>query len=81
MVAQMVLHQTKQVCNAYKWWINLLEILRNNLRNTKITHVIVFGIKIDTKNFSFRLSNKKLEKAFGATSKLLAMQFVTFLDI
>lgn len=40
-----------------------------------------FGIEIDTKNFIARLPNEKLAKAVKATSKFLAKQLVTFLDI
>ena len=43
--------------------------------------VIVFGIEMDTRKFIAKLLDEKLEKAVKATSKVLAKQSVTFLNI
>ena len=60
---------------------DLLGILRNDSKDAEGTQVIVFGIEIDTKKFTAKLLDGKLEKAVKATSKVLAKQSVTFLDI
>ena len=62
----------RQVCYAYKWVINLLEIPRNNSKDIERTQVIVFGIEIDTENFTAKLPTDKLAKAIKATGKTLA---------
>ena len=62
----------RQACYAYKWVINLLEILRNDSKDTEGTQVIVFGIEIDTENFTAKLPTNKLAKAIRATGKILA---------
>lgn len=45
------------------------------------TKVVVFEIEIDTKTFTARFSNEKLDKAIKAISKVLAKQSVVFFDI
>ena len=80
-VAQASTNQTRHARIAYNWVTDLLGILRNNLKDAKGTLVIVFGIEIDTRNFTARLPNDKLEKAVKATNKVLVEQSVTFLDI
>lgn len=70
-----------QARRAYNWVTDLLEIPRNNSKDTEGTQVIVFGIEVDTRSYTARLPTEKLEKAIRATSKVLAKQSVTFLDI
>lgn len=60
---------------------NLLEISKNNLKNVKSTYIIVLQIEIDTKSFTARLLNDKLEKTVKATSKVLSKELVTFFNI
>lgn len=60
---------------------DLLGIPRNNSKDAEGTQVVVFGIEIDTKSFTARLPNEKLNKAIKATGKVLAKQSATFLDI
>lgn len=60
---------------------DLLGIPRNDSKDAEGTQVIVFGIEIDTRSFTAKLPDEKLEKAVRATSKVLAEQSVTFLDI
>ena len=64
--------QIKQACHAYNWVTNLLGIPRNNSKDAEGTHVIAFGIEIDTRKFIAKLPDEKLEKAVKATSKVLA---------
>ncbi len=73
--------QIRQARHAYNWVTDLLGVLRNNSKDAEETQVIVFGIEIDTRKFIAKLPNEKLEKAVKATSKVLAEQSVTFLDI
>lgn len=61
--------------------IDLLDIPKNNSKNVEDTKMVVFGIKINTKSFIARLLNKKPDETIKATSKVLAKQLVTFLDI
>lgn len=42
--------------------INLLDILKNNLKNAKRTKMIVSRIEINIRNFITRLSKNKLDK-------------------
>lgn len=79
--AQALTNQTRRAHIAYNWVTDLLGIPRNNLKDAEGTLVIVFAIEIYTKSFIARLPNDKLKKAVKATSKFLAEQSVTFLDI
>ena len=65
-------NSVRQACYAYKWMTDLLEIPRNDLKDVEGTQVIVFGIEIDTENFTARLPTDKLTKAIIVTSKTLA---------
>ncbi len=73
--------QIWQARHAYNWVTDLPGIPRNDSKDAEGMQVIVFGIEIDTRKFTAKLSNEKLEKAVKATSKVLAEQSVTFLDI
>ncbi len=73
--------QIKQPRHVYNWVTNLLGIPRNDSKDVERTQVIMFAIKIDTRKFTAKLPDKKLEKAVKANSKVLAEQSVTFLDI
>ncbi len=73
--------QIRQARNAYNWVIDLLGIPRNDSKDAEETQVIVFGIEIDIRKFTAKLPDEKLEKAVKVTSKVLAKQSVTFLDI
>lgn len=79
--AQGSTNQTRQARIAYNWVTDLLGISRNDLKNAEGTQIIVFGIEIDTKSFTARLPDNKLEKAVKTTSKVLVKQLVTFLNI
>lgn len=70
--AQASTNQTRHAHIAYNWVTDLLAIPKNDLKDAKVTLVIVFGIEIDTRNFTARLSNDKLEKAVKAMNKVLA---------
>lgn len=73
--------QIRQTCHTYNSPTNLLRISRNDSKNKEGTQVIIFGIVIDTRKFTTKLPDDKLEKAIKATSKILAEQLVIFLDI
>lgn len=73
--------QIKQARHAYNWMTDLLGIPRNDSKDVEGTQIIVFRIEIDTKSFTTKLPDEKLEKAVKATSKILAEQSVTCLDI
>lgn len=51
------------------------------MKNAESILVIIFEIKIDTRNFIAKLLNNKLEKAVKADSKVLTKQLVIFFDI
>lgn len=70
-VIQALTNQIKQARIIYNWMNNLLGIPRNNLKDIEGILIIVFKIKINTKNFIARLSNDKLEKVVKATNKVL----------
>lgn len=73
--------QTSQACYVYNWVTKLLRIFKNDSKDIERTQVIVLRIEIDTKKFTANLLDEKLEKAVKATSKVLAKQWVTFLNI
>ena len=50
---------------------DLLEIPRNNSKDAEGMQVIVFGIEIDTRKFTAKLPDEKLQKVVKATSKVL----------
>lgn len=79
--AEAAAYQTRQARQAYNWVTDLLGIPRNDSKDAEGRKVVFFGIEIDTKSFIARLPNEKLDKAIKATSKVLAEQSVTFLDI
>lgn len=60
---------------------NLLEIPKNNSKDSEKIQIIIFKIKIGTRKFTVKLLEKKLEKIVKVTSKVLAKQLVIFLDI
>lgn len=64
--------QIRQICHAYNWVIDLLEILKNDTKDAEKMQVIVFRIEIDTRKFTAKLIDKKVEKAVKAISKILA---------
>lgn len=61
--------------------MDLLEILKNYLKNVKDTLIIVFEIEINTKTFTIRLLDNKIEKTVKGTSKVLAKQSALFFYI
>lgn len=42
---------------------------------------MVFGIEVDTSNFSARFPKEKLNKAIISTKKVLKEKFVSFIDM
>lgn len=81
MTVYVLTNQIKQACNSYNWVKNLLKIPRNNSKDVIGTQVTIFGITIDKKNFTARLPDEKLGKAVKTTSRVLAEQLVTLLNI
>lgn len=73
--------QIWQTCYTYNSVIDILKISKNVLKAVEKTQIKVFRIEIDTKNFTTKLLDEKLEKAVKATGKVLAKQWVPFLNI
>lgn len=71
----------KQENRVYNWIINLLRILRNELKNGEGTQITVFRIEIDTSIFIARLLTEKRDKAVKATAKILVEKSVSLLKI
>lgn len=80
-VVQALNNQTKHDRIAYNWMLDLLIIPRNNLKKVEDTLIIVFGIKINIRNFIPKLQNNKLKKAVKVINKVLAKQLVIFFNI
>ncbi len=74
-------NRMRKEARAYVWVTDLLGISRNDSKDRERTQITVFGIEVDKSSFTARLPPEKLEKAIKATAKVLAEQFVSFLDI
>lgn len=71
-VGQTLTNLRKYAQISYNLVIDLVGIPKNNSKDIEATLVIVFRIEINTKSFTPRLLNDKLEKAVKAISKVLA---------
>ncbi len=78
---QAMSNRMRQEARAYVWVTDLLGIPRNDSKDREGTQITVFGIEVNTSSFTARLPPEKLEKAIKATTKVLAEQSVSFLDI
>ena len=79
--AQARAQRIRQESRAYTWVTDLLGIPRNDSKDREGTKLTVFGIGVDTTNFTARLPNEKLEKAIRAMAKVLGEPSVSFLDM
>lgn len=71
----------KTETKVYIWLIDLIHIQRNKLKDCKRTIIIVFEIKVNTSNFSVRLSKKKINKTIKVIEKILKKKSISFTNM